>query len=44
MKEKKLANIYSGRKLKLIYKKVDNEKNALINLKMELQFIWLRGI
>ena len=32
LKRKKLSNIYSGRKLKLIYKKVDNEKNALINL------------
>ena len=32
LKRKKLSNIYSGRKLKLIYKKVDNEKNTLINL------------
>ena len=32
LKRKKLSNIYSGRKLKLIYKKVDNKKNALINL------------
>ena len=32
LKAKKLANIYSGRKLTLIIKKLDNKKNTLVNL------------
>ena len=32
LKEKKLSNIYSGRKLSLIYKKLENNKNTVINL------------
>jgi len=32
LKEKKLSNIYSGRKLSLIYKKIDNKSNAIVNL------------
>ena len=32
LKEKKLANIYSGRELSLIVKKLDNKKNTLVNL------------
>ena len=32
LKEKKLSNIYSGRKLSLIFKKLDNKKNTIINL------------
>jgi murein DD-endopeptidase MepM/ murein hydrolase activator NlpD len=32
LKQKKLANIYSGRKLSLIIKKLDNETNTLVNL------------
>ena len=31
LKEKKLTNIYSGRKLSLIIKKIDNEINTLVN-------------
>ena len=31
LKEKKLANIYSGRKLSLIIKKLDDSSNSLIN-------------
>ena len=32
LKEMKLSNIYSGRKLSLIYKKLENNSNAIINL------------
>tara|TARA_B100000963_G_scaffold359915_1_gene388761 strand:- start:1505 stop:2851 length:1347 start_codon:yes stop_codon:yes gene_type:complete len=32
LKQKKLANIYSGRKLTLIVKKIDNGKNSVVNL------------
>jgi hypothetical protein len=32
LKEKKLSNIYSGRKFSLIYKKLENKSNAVINL------------
>ncbi len=32
LKEKKLSNIYSGRKLSLIYKKLGNNKNTVVNL------------
>ena len=32
LKQKKLSNIYSGRKLSLIYKKLDEKSNTLINL------------
>ena len=32
LKEKKLSNIYSGRKLSLIYKKLDNNTNTVVNL------------
>ena len=32
LKEKKLSNIYSGRKLFLIYKKIDDKNNTIINL------------
>ncbi len=32
LKKKKLANIYSGRKLLLIIKKIDNETNTIVNL------------
>ncbi len=32
LKKKKLANIYSGRKLSLIIKKIDNETNTIVNL------------
>jgi murein DD-endopeptidase MepM/ murein hydrolase activator NlpD len=32
LKEKKLSNIYSGRKLSLIYKKLDNSFNTVVNL------------
>ena len=32
LKEKKLSNIYSGRKLSLIYKKLENNTNTVINL------------
>ncbi|MDC0529780.1 peptidoglycan DD-metalloendopeptidase family protein [Pelagibacteraceae bacterium] len=32
LKEKKLSNIYSGRKLYLIYKKLENNSNTVINL------------
>jgi murein DD-endopeptidase MepM/ murein hydrolase activator NlpD len=32
LKEKKLSNIYSGRKLSLIYKKLDGNSNTIINL------------
>ena len=32
LKEKKLANIYSGRKLSLIIKKLENKTNTLVNL------------
>ena len=31
LKQKKLTNIYSGRKLSLILKKLDNERNTLVN-------------
>jgi len=32
LKEKKLSNIYSGRKLSLIYKKLEDSSNTVINL------------
>ena len=32
LKEKKLSNIYSGRKLYLIYKKLENNSNTVVNL------------
>ena len=32
LKEKKLSNIYSGRKLSLIYKKLEDKSNTVINL------------
>ena len=32
LKEKKLSNIYSGRKLSLIYKKLKNNTNTVVNL------------
>jgi murein DD-endopeptidase MepM/ murein hydrolase activator NlpD len=32
LKEKKLSNIYSGRKLSLIYKKLENNSNTVVNL------------
>jgi murein DD-endopeptidase MepM/ murein hydrolase activator NlpD len=32
LKEKKLSNIYSGRKLSLVYKKLDNNTNTVVNL------------
>jgi murein DD-endopeptidase MepM/ murein hydrolase activator NlpD len=32
LKEKKLSNIYSGRKLSLIYKKLENNTNSVVNL------------
>tara|TARA_X000001036_G_scaffold437014_1_gene481380 strand:- start:1468 stop:2772 length:1305 start_codon:yes stop_codon:yes gene_type:complete len=32
LKEKKLSNIYSGRKLSLIYKKIENKTNTVVNL------------
>ena len=32
LKEKKLSNIYSGRKLNLIIKKLDDKNNTLVNL------------
>jgi murein DD-endopeptidase MepM/ murein hydrolase activator NlpD len=32
LKEKKLSNIYSGRKLSLIFKKLDNGSNTVVNL------------
>ena len=32
LKEKKLSNIYSGRKLSLIYKKLQNNTNTVVNL------------
>ena len=32
LKEKKLSNIYSGRKLSLIYKKLENNTNTVVNL------------
>jgi murein DD-endopeptidase MepM/ murein hydrolase activator NlpD len=32
LKEKKLSNIYSGRKLSLIYKKLDKNLNTIVNL------------
>ena len=32
LKEKKLSNIYSGRKLSLIYKKLDDNFNTVVNL------------
>ena len=32
LKQKKLSNIYSGRKLNLIYKKLEGESNTVINL------------
>ena len=32
LKEKNLSNIYSGRKLSLIYKKLDNKSNTIVNL------------
>ena len=36
LKEKKLSNIYSGRKLSLIFKKLENNYNTVINLKYPL--------
>jgi murein DD-endopeptidase MepM/ murein hydrolase activator NlpD len=32
LKEKKLSNIYSGRKLSLIYRKLEDETNTVVNL------------
>ena len=32
LKEKKLSNIYSGRKLSLIFKKIENNSNTVVNL------------
>ncbi len=32
LKEKKLTNIYSGRELSLIYKKLENQSNSVVNL------------
>ena len=32
LKQKKLSNIYSGRELSLIYKKLDNNLNSVVNL------------
>ena len=32
LKQKKLTNIYSGRELKLIYKKLENKDNSVVNL------------
>jgi len=32
LKEKKLSNIYSGRKLSLIYRKLENNSNTIVNL------------
>ena len=32
LKQKKLSNIYSGRKLSLIYKKLENNSNTVVNL------------
>ena len=32
LKEKKLSNIYSGRKLSLVYKKLENNSNTIVNL------------
>jgi murein DD-endopeptidase MepM/ murein hydrolase activator NlpD len=32
LKEKKLSNIYSGRKLSLIYKKLNDKSNTIVNL------------
>ena len=32
LKQKKLANIYSGRKLKLIYKKLEDQTNSVVSL------------
>tara|TARA_B100001059_G_scaffold232305_1_gene269868 strand:+ start:124 stop:1470 length:1347 start_codon:yes stop_codon:yes gene_type:complete len=32
LKEKKFSNIYSGRKLSLIYKKLENNSNTVVNL------------
>ena len=32
LKEKKLTNIYIGRELKLIYKKLENQTNSVVNL------------
>ena len=32
LKEKQLSNIYSGRKLSLIYKKLENNSNTVVNL------------
>ena len=32
LKQKKLTNIYSGRELKLIYKKLENETNSVVSL------------
>ena len=32
LKQKKLTNIYSGRELKLIYKKVENQTNSVVSL------------
>jgi murein DD-endopeptidase MepM/ murein hydrolase activator NlpD len=32
LKEKKLSNIYSGRKLTLVYKKLDNKTHTIVNL------------
>ena len=32
LKEKKLSNIYSGRKLSLIYRKLESNSNTIVNL------------
>ena len=36
LKQKKLTNIYSGRELKLIYKKLENQTNSVVNLKFPI--------
>ena len=36
LKNKKLSNIYSGRELVLIFKKLENNKNTVINLKFPI--------
>ncbi len=36
LKQKKLTNIYSGRELKLIYKKTENQNNSVVNLQFPI--------
>ena len=36
LKQKKLTNIYSGRELKLIYKRLENQTNSVVNLKFPI--------